>query len=252
MIRPQGRPPALRGSSQAKPLPGGKKVVAPAAAAAAPRTVAQADTYHTLNYVYQRAFYLQWMARRGAPSPMQALGSSALRQFFALARRAVVRVDPSIKHSVCQGCWQVGVEGVTCHTTWEDRRTYTVAVHVCECGRTRTGARGPRTIAHQEAPATALARPRKRRGLSQKQRRRRWMYAQLHAGDTPAVSPVVVPPFAERMEGTPWKAAVLSHTRMVGVSDDASRALSLRGDHVVTAGLGRHGQVGDVVPPDFI
>lgn len=59
---------------------------------APPRTVPNADLFHTLNYIYQRAHRMEAMAvLRGKPH-LARWNAAAMRQFFALAKRAVIRV----------------------------------------------------------------------------------------------------------------------------------------------------------------
>lgn len=61
-------------------------------APAPPRTVPNADLFHTLNYIYQRAHRMEVMAAlRGKPH-LARWNAAAMRQFFALAKRAVIRV----------------------------------------------------------------------------------------------------------------------------------------------------------------
>ena len=79
------------------------------------RSIVNADIFHTLNFLFQRAYQLEIA---DSFSANRSNGSKFLvRQLFSLARRAVIRLDPTIKHSVCHKCWRILIEGITCNTT---------------------------------------------------------------------------------------------------------------------------------------
>lgn len=83
--------------------------------------------------------------------------------------------------------------------------------------------------------------------MSQRQRRRRWLYAQRQQ-ETPSWNHTAsFVPYADRLEGTLWK------TRLLEPSDAKNEAvhdvMNLRGGHLLTVGLGPNGQVGDPVAP---
>lgn len=84
-----------------------------------------------------------------------------------------------------------------------------------------------------------------RKNLSQRQRRRRWLYAQ-HQYDTPMETHATTfVPYAERLEGTSRKTRLLEPSDF---NDEAvNESMNLRGGHLVTVGLGPNGQVGDPV-----
>lgn len=80
--------------------------------------------------------------------------------------------------------------------------------------------------------------------MSQRQRRRRWLYAQ-HQHEKPSQTHTTTfVPYAERVEGTAWKARLLERS---DVNDAMVESVNLRGGHLVTVGLGLNGQVGDPV-----
>ena len=80
----------------------------------------------------------------------------------------------------------------------------------------------------------------KRRNMSQKARRRRWLYARNN-GDSATV------PYSERVVGTGWKDVVARGWKGSAITgQDALKSnMELRGDHVITVGLTRGGQVGE-------
>ena len=78
------------------------------------RTITNADTFQTLNFMFQRAFQMEWQACLGGYGPG---GRHCMKDLFSLARRSVIRLDPSIKHSVCSRCMRPQLEGLNSHTT---------------------------------------------------------------------------------------------------------------------------------------
>lgn len=82
------------------------------------KTVANADALHTLNYLLQRGAYL--VMREGD-------ASRYMEEVLSLAKRAVVRLDPSIKRLVCGGCRGMLIDGISCTTSVEGTSR---AVHV--------------------------------------------------------------------------------------------------------------------------
>lgn len=76
---------AHQATASTKTRPGAKK---PALSS----TVVNADMFHTLNYLYQRAHYLEVRAALQGDTQLAAANASTMRQFFALAKRMVIRV----------------------------------------------------------------------------------------------------------------------------------------------------------------
>ncbi|PKI82273.1 histone acetyltransferase [Malassezia vespertilionis] len=189
------------------------------------RTIVNADNFCTLNYIYQRAHTFEVHAALSRQPHIARWSPSAMRHFFALAKRAVIRIDPAIKRSVCKRCMHILIEGLSCSTLiWGEG--------VIE-RRCRWCAHALVTRAYE----TGLP-PVKRKHLSQKQRRRRWRRRQL--ASTPALMPSLVP-YTERMQGTPWDAQLGSFGAAAPL---VRQAMASRGDHVVTVGLKRGGVVG--------
>lgn len=211
------------------------------------RFIPQADMYHTLNYMYQRAMMWYLEGLRQQREDMKRAAVSCMLQFFSLARRSVIRVDPSIKRSVCSKCYVPQLEGLTCSTTLHTGRSFTLVRQTC----TKCGACRIMQVSNQAEPSPIptqpIKAPRKPKHLSQRQRRRRWMYSQHHP---PSSYPVtkgperIVPPYADRVDGTPWKEALLSHvSSSEDIYEKAVDMLNIRGGHAVTIGIGRNGQV---------
>jgi len=78
------------------------------------RTITNADIFQTLNFMFQRAFQMEWQACVGGYGPG---GQHCMKDLFSLARRSVIRLDPSVKHSVCSNCMRPRLEGLNSHTT---------------------------------------------------------------------------------------------------------------------------------------
>ena len=74
------------------------------------------DLFHTLNFLYQRAVCAA--NRNALCKNASALETpdTTMRHFFSLAKRAVIRVDPTIKHHVCRSCFWPLLEGLTSFT----------------------------------------------------------------------------------------------------------------------------------------
>lgn len=83
------------------------------------RTIVHADIFQTLNFMLQRAFQMEWQACVRGSGPG---GQHCMKELFSLARRSVIRLDPSVKHSVCSRCKRPCLEGLNSHTTI--RRAY--------------------------------------------------------------------------------------------------------------------------------
>lgn len=216
-----------------------------------PRSVPNADLFHTLNYLYQRAHYLATCAALTNRPHLARWNAVAMRQFFALARRAVIRMyvfvdlshsDPEIKRSVCKQCMHLLLEGLTAHTTVlgtphphpETRRTRLVSTLCLHCRYVRA-----RNVPY---PPPAPTRP---RHLSQRQRRRRHLWRMHHPEHAPSPPDLAVTPFAERAQGTPWRAPMHAYVQAQhGDVRALEDALTTRGDHITTVGLLRNGQVG--------
>lgn len=246
------RPPTARRQAAGRPTPRAK-APAPVRTPSLPRSVPNADLFHTLNYLYQRAHYLATCAALTNRPHLARWNAAAMRQFFALARRAVIRMyvasgsrsDPEIKRSVCKRCMHLLLEGLTAHTsvlgTWpphpETRRTRLVSTQCLHCRYVRA-----RNVPYPPPPPPPPSRP---RHLSQRQRRRRHRWRTHHPTHTPAPPDLAVTPFAERAKGTPWRAPMRAHVQARhGDLDALDDALTTRGDHITTVGLLRNGQLG--------
>lgn len=212
------------------------------------RTVPNADLFHTLNYMYQRAYHLEARAAlTGRPHIAQG-NPATMRHVFALARRAVLRMyahsspsDPAIKHSVCKKCFHVLIAGLTCQTSvqgaWrtdpDTRRARLVTSQCTHCYHVRA-----RPVPHR----LPVHKP---KHLSQRQRKRRWLRRIHHPAPAP---PHVMVPYAERMAGTPWQEPLLAYAKAHnGDIKSLQHALECRGGHIVTVGLGRNGSIGPTV-----
>ncbi|WFC97207.1 hypothetical protein MBRA1_003873 [Malassezia brasiliensis] len=212
------------------------KAPAPTRTPVLSRSVPNADLFHTLNYLYQRAHYLATCAALTNRPYLARWNAASMRQFFALARRAVIRIDPEIKRSVCKRCMHLLLEGLTAHTSvLETRRTRLVSTRCLHCHYVRA-----RNVPYPPPPP----RPRPRH-LSQRQRRRRHRWRMHHPEQAPPPPDLAVTPFAERLRGTPWRVPMRAYVRArhgdLGALDDA---LVTRGDHITTVGLLRNGQLG--------
>lgn len=87
---PKQSPPSKGKAPESRKTKNGRQ--AKSMTPAPPRTVPNADLFHTLNYIYQRAHRMEVMAAlRGKPH-LARWNAAAMRQFFALAKRAVIRV----------------------------------------------------------------------------------------------------------------------------------------------------------------
>jgi len=199
--------------------------------------VPNADVFHTLNFMYQRACCAEMInlvhADFSAPEDI----STSMRHFFALAKRAVIRIDPSIKHSVCRNCYRPMIEGITSRTLIQQKKKCALILKQCmHCEDER--------IVYSYALPTpkccAPVRPHgKRQNLSQRQRRRRWMYKNrtTEVEETKILNPV---PFSERMDSTAWQESFLAQGLASGLDIALlQESANLRGGHTLSVGLGR-------------
>lgn len=210
------------------------------------------DVFHTLNYMYQRAFcyeiqmLLQNQTNAVWDTPL------CMRQFFALARRAVIRVDPSIKHSVCRRCFRPLVDGLSCSTMikgmprlrytqanlLEQRKKSYVLKRCLHCMDERTLSSQVNDLV---TPTIPCIRFKNKRNLSQKQRRRRWLHAQTQAYSDKNCNNRL--PYSSRMEGLKWDKPILTQGLAQGLDAKIlEKVIKFRGGHVKTVGIGRNGQ----------
>ena len=199
--------------------------------------VPNSDVFHTLNFMYQRACCAEMInlvhADFSAPEDI----STSMRHFFALAKRAVIRIDPSIKHSVCRNCYRPMIEGITSRTLTQQKKKCALILKQCmHC-------EDERIVYSYALPASKCCAPvrphRKRQNLSQRQRRRRWMYKnRTTEGKEPKIlNPV---PFSERMDSTAWQESFLAQGLASGLDIALlQESANLRGGHTLSVGLGR-------------
>lgn len=198
------------------------------------RVLPNAEMYETLNYMYQRAHYL---AVQEALHQRPAAGSTlCIEHLLSLAKRSVIRLDPAVKRSICMRCHRVLIEGLTASTQVVDlKRLHKLQCRCVGCGHVRETHAGKACVRIEQRE------PRRRRNLSQRQRRRRFY---MHrAGEECMVDELreTLMPYLERNRGTAWQDAV---ARLNGVPASAE-VLNLRGGHIVTRGMLRNGQIGN-------
>lgn len=201
------------------------------------KLVPNADVFHTLNYMYQRACRAEMMNLVHDDFSATEDTATSMRHFFALAKRAVIRIDPSIKHSVCRKCYRPMLEGLTNRTLIQEKRKCALVVKQClRC-------MDERIVYSCAVPDSKYCDPvkpdMKRRRLSQRQRRRRWMYKNrtTEGKEQKIMNPV---PFSERMDSTAWQESFV----MQGLAQGLDLALlqesaNLRGGHELSVGFGR-------------
>lgn len=124
--------------------------------------VPQYDTIHTLNFLYQFSTYqaIREYARSGTVHQAQY----GTKYFQSLARKATLRIDPSIKRSICKQCRLVLIPGITCSIRVKnDRPAHIVVQTRCHlCGHVRRlpcpplSTRKPKTIARRRKKQTLL------------------------------------------------------------------------------------------------
>ena len=199
--------------------------------------VPNADVFHTLNFMYQRACCAEMINLVHGDFSAPEDTSTSMRHFFALAKRAVIRIDPSIKHSVCRKCYRPMIEGLTSCTLIQQKRKCALIVKQC------MSCKDERVVYSYALPTPKCCDPvkphGKRQNLSQRQRRRRWMYKNrtTEVEETKILNPV---PFSERMDSTAWQESFFAQ----GLAQGLDMALlqesaSLRGGHELSVGLGR-------------
>lgn len=201
------------------------------------KLVPNADVFHTLNYMYQRACCAEVMKLVHGDSSTTEDTSTSMRHFFALAKRAVIRIDPSIKHSVCRKCFRPMLEGLTNRTLIQEKRRCALVVKQCmRC-------MDERIVYSYAIPNSKYFDPMKsemkRKNLSQRQRRRRWMYKNrtTEGEDRTIMNPV---PFSERMASTTWQESFVAQGLALGLDLALLQETSnLRGGHELAVGLGR-------------
>ncbi|WFD44782.1 hypothetical protein MPSI1_003453 [Malassezia psittaci] len=87
-----------------------------------------------------------------------------------------------------------------------------------------------------------------RRNLSQRQRRRRYMWRKCQNPDLDTVPYLATIPFEDRLKGTSWKAPYKRYVEArEGDLEFLDKSLELRGGHVITVGTTRKGQLGQVL-----
>ena len=200
--------------------------------------------YGTLSFLLQRALYLELCEAQGSP---QGASAACMSQLLSLAKRAVIRLDPSVKHAACKRCTSFLLDGVSCTTSvLSDPGTAYRVVRTCtKCGAQRTLAAGASEHVDEQLELRA---PPRRRQLSQRQRRRR-LAARQRAQEPPRLDqPRAAPPFPQRMRASGWEDRVVAAAQTqlartpAGAPTDVPcirEALQRRGGHVVTVSLGR-------------
>ncbi|WFD00720.1 histone acetyltransferase [Malassezia yamatoensis] len=214
-----------------------------------PRSILNVDVFQTLSYIYQRAYHLEACAALSGDTSLARWNLASMRQLFSLAKRAVIRLSPEIKRSICKKCMHIRIEGLTCHTSirgtlpsnTETKRNQFVMSKCTYCHHVRA-----RMI--PLAPEIKVPSPSTHRNLSQRQRRRRYMWRKHHT-TVPDSSPnFATIPFGDRLKGTSWESPYKRYVEArKGDMDFLDKALETRGGHVITAGITRKGQVGQVL-----
>lgn len=248
---------------------------------AVPKTVTHPEHHHTLNHLHHvSSFYATLAAWGSEQNRHKALSAQCERQLSSLARKAVIRLDTSVKRAVCRRCNVPAIAGLTLATRSKPSGPHGhVVQNTCSvCGSVRRTPAPNEVVASQPKTPKLPQRQRRKVGrvvkallrepcakpttsskpsLSRRQRSLAAKQRSSTASSTPnkPIKPtsadmrLQLPPYSDRIQGSGWDRNLLAQpyrNTPAGTSSLAflERATRSRGDHVVTRGIGKNGAVG--------
>jgi len=103
-----------------------------------PNRVANREVMQRLNYLYQASVYLNSISATGGQDDyLQKISGYYIRSMKQLANKKVVKMDPSIKRTLCKGCDTVLVPGSTASVRVKSSKPHGhIVTYTCSACRT--------------------------------------------------------------------------------------------------------------------